>query len=179
MQPQTNNNQYRVRINQYIRIPQVRLILNDGSNAGVMETRLALKMAQDQGLDLVEINPRATPPICKIIDYGKFKYEEKKKQQAAKKNQKTIEVKEIDFRPVTEENDLNHKLESAKEFLAEGHKVKFVVKFRGREMSHPQIGRDKLDWMLQQLSELVASSTQVSMEGKNMSTIVTPKNEKN
>lgn len=142
-----------------------------------MATRDALKLAQDQGLDLIEINPKSAPPVCKIVDYGKYKYEEKKKQSAAKKTQKVVELKEITFRPVTDENDLNHKLESAKEFLADGNKVKFTVKFRGREMAHPEIGRDKLEWVLQQLLDMTANSTPIGMEGKAMSTIVTPKSE--
>lgn len=179
MQSQQNNqSQYRIRINQYIRVPQVRVILSDGSNAGIMETWTALKMAQDQGLDLVEINPKGLPPICKIIDYGKYKYQEKKAEQAAKKNQKSVDLKEIDFRPVTEENDLNHKLTAAKEFLAEGHKIKFVVKFRGREMAHPQIGRDKLNWVLDQIKDLIQNNSPISMEGKHMITVVSPKTEK-
>lgn len=176
MQTQSNF-QYRIRINHQIRIPQVRVILSDGTSAGVMATRDALKLAQDQGLDLIEINPKSAPPVCKIVDYGKYKYEEKKKQSAAKKTQKVVELKEISFRPVTDENDLNHKLDAAKEFLGEGNKVKFTVKFRGREMAHPEIGRDKLEWVLQQLLDLTLSSTPIGMEGKAMSTIVTPKSE--
>jgi translation initiation factor IF-3 len=171
---QTQQNFYRPRINHQIRIPQVRVILSDGSQAGIMETRDALKMAQEQGLDLIEINPRATPPVVRIADFGKLKYEEKKKQSAAKKNQKTVELKEIAFRPATEEHDLNHKIEAAKEFLTEGNKVKFVVKFRGRELTHTDIGKEKLEWVLQQLSELSTNFTSITMEGKNMSTVVSP-----
>lgn len=175
MQTQNNGNTYRIRINNYIRVPQVRVILADGSTAGVMNTWEALKLAQDQNLDLVEINPKSAPPVCKIVDYGKFKYDEKKKQQAAKKSQKTSDLKEIDFRPVTEDNDMNHKLQNAKEFLAEGHKVKFVVKFRGREMAHKEIGKQKLDWMLEQLKDLISGNSMISLEGKDMSTVVSPK----
>lgn len=179
MQTQNNgNNTYRIRINSYIRVPQVRVILADGSTAGVMNTWEALKLAQEQGLDLVEINPKSAPPVCKIVDYGKFKYDEKKKQQAAKKSQKTSDLKEIDFRPVTEDNDMNHKLQNAKEFLAEGHKVKFVVKFRGREMAHKEIGKQKLDWMLEQIKDLISGSSMISLEGKDMSTVVSPKTSK-
>jgi translation initiation factor IF-3 len=171
---QTNNNQYRIRVNNYIKVPQVRVILEDGTSAGVMSTRDAIKMALDQGLDLVEINPKSIPPVCKIIDYGKFKYDEKKKQNEAKKNQKVQELKEITFRPNTDENDLNHKLESAKSFLEEGHKVKFTIRFRGREIVHPEVGGDKINWILEQLKELIIAPPPISLEGKFMSIIVSP-----
>lgn len=171
---QNNNQQQRIRINHQIRIPQIRVVANDGNNLGLMATRDALKMAQDQALDLVEINPRAVPPVCKIMDFGKFKYDEKKKAQAAKKNQQNQELKEITFRPNTNENDLTHKLVQVKDFLAEGNKVKFTIRFRGREITHPQVGKDKLDWILQQLAGLIVPSPQVSLEGKFMSMIVSP-----
>jgi translation initiation factor IF-3 len=175
MQPTNNNqSQYRIRINQYIRVPQVRVVYEDGSTGGVMETRTALKAAQDAGLDLVEINPRAVPPVCKIMDYGKYKYDEKKKQQAAKKNQQVQELKELTFRPVTDENDLNHKLEQAKGFLAEGHRVKFTVRFRGREITHADIGKDKINYILEQLKEAIQPNPPIALEGKFMSTIVSP-----
>lgn len=173
-----NNNQTRIRINHQIRVPQIRVVLNDGTNAGIMATRDALKMAQDQALDLVEINPRAVPPVCKIMDYGKYKYEEKKKTAEAKKNQKLQELKELTFRPNTDENDLKHKLDQAREFLAEGHKVKFTIRFRGREITHPQVGKDKLEWILQQLTGLIAPSPSTSLEGKFMSMIVMPTKQK-
>jgi len=139
-----------------------------------MATRDALKMAQDQALDLVEINPRAVPPVCKIMDFGKFKYEEKKKAQAAKRNQVNQELKELTFRPNTDDNDLAHKVEQAKEFLTEGNKVKFTIRFRGREITHPDIGKAKLEWIQQQLAGLIQSSPQVNLEGKFMSMIVAP-----
>lgn len=175
MQNNQQTVQYRVRINKYIRVPQVRVIMEDGSSPGILNTYDALKMAQEKGLDLVEINPKGIPPVCKILDFGKYKYEEKKKLAASKKNQKANETKELTFRPNTDENDLNHKLEQAKEFLAEGNKVKFAVKFRGREITHPQIGRDKLEWFVNQLSALIIANHQISSEGKFMSVIVSPK----
>lgn len=174
MQPQNNNTQQRIRINFQIRIPQIRVVGADGENLGVLNTRDALKMAQDQNLDLVEINPRAVPPVCKIMDYGKFKYEEKKKLQAAKKNQQVQELKEITFRPNTDEGDLAHKTETAKEFLLEGHRVKFTIRFRGREITHPQVGRDKLDWIMKQLVDVALPNPPVNLEGKFMSMIVAP-----
>jgi translation initiation factor IF-3 len=174
---QTNNNtqqQFRTRINHFIRVPQVRVVLADGSSPGIMNTRDALKMAQDQGLDLIEINPKSAPPVCKIADYGKMKYEEKKQQQAAKKNQVIQELKEITFRPNTDTNDLNHKLEQAKKFLLDGNKVKFTIRFRGREITHSELGKEKLEWMLQQLQGLIADKSQISLEGKFMTLIVNP-----
>ncbi len=174
---QNNNNnstQYRIRVNHQIRIPQVRVVLDDGSSPGIMQTRDALKLAQDQGLDLVEINPKSQPPVCKIVDYGKYKYDEKKKQSEAKKNQNLQELKELTFRPNTDENDLNHKLNQAKEFLADGNKVKFTIRFRGREVTHPQVGKDKLEWIFKELSGLIQNIPPINMEGKFMSTIVSP-----
>ncbi len=174
---QTNNQQqreFRVRINKHIRVPQIRVVLADGTNAGIMNTYDALKQAQDAGFDLVEINPKAQPPVCKIMDYGKFKYEEKKKQQAAKKNQQVQEMKELTFRPNTDENDLTHKLEQAKNFLAEGDRVKFTIRFRGREIVHANIGREKLEWILKQLDGLITPNPQVNLEGKFMSMVVSP-----
>jgi translation initiation factor IF-3 len=174
---QTNNQQqreYRVRINKFIRVPQIRVVLADGTNGGIMDTFVALKQAQDAGLDLVEINPKAQPPVCKIMDYGKYKYEEKKKVQAAKKNQQTQELKELTFRPNTDENDLNHKLEQAKSFLEEGDRVKFTVRFRGREIVHANIGKEKLQWILRQLGTTIAPNPQINLEGKFMSMVVSP-----
>jgi translation initiation factor IF-3 len=170
-----NNNQQRIRTNHQIRIPQIRVVLADGSNAGVMATFEALKIAKDSGLDLVEINPKTVPPVCKIMDYGKYKYEEKKKLQVAKKNQVVQELKELTFRPNTDENDLNHKLDQAKEFLADGNKVKFTVRFRGREITHADLGKTKLEWCVQQLQGLIADKPQISLEGKFMWLIVSPK----
>lgn len=176
---QTNNNQqYRVRVNNYIRVPEVRVVLADGSTAGVMQTRDALKMARDQGLDLVEINPRSQPPVCKIVDYGKFKYDEKKKQQEQKKHQKIQELKELTFRPNTDENDLTHKLNQAKGFLADGDKVKFTVRFRGREITHPDVAKDKINWIIQQLGSTITANPQISLEGKFMWVIVSPTKQK-
>jgi translation initiation factor IF-3 len=172
---QTNNNfQTRIRTNHQIRVPQIRVILNDGTNAGVMNTYEALKLAKDQSLDLVEINPAAKPPVCKIMDFGKYKYEEKKKAQAAKRNQVVQELKELTFRPNTDENDLNHKLDQAKEFLAEGNKVKFTIRFRGREITHADLGKEKLEWILQQLQGSITDRPQISLEGKFMWMIVSP-----
>lgn len=173
---QTNNNhtQYRVRINHFIRVPQIRVLLADGSNGGIMDTSVALKLAKDQGLDLVEINPKAAPPVCRIVDYGKMKYEEKKKAQDAKKNQQVQELKEITFRPNTDIGDLEHKLVKAKEFLEEGNRTKLTVRFRGREVVHLNVGREKIEWILQRLDGMIAPNPQINMEGKFMSVVVSP-----
>jgi translation initiation factor IF-3 len=173
---QTNNQQqqFRIRINQYIRVPQVRVVLSDGSNGGIMATHEALKLARDENLDLIEINPKSVPPVCKIADFGKMKYEEKKKQQIAKRNQVVQELKELTFRPNTDSNDLNHKLDQAKGFLEEGNKVKFTIRFRGREITHSELGRQKLEWLLQELQGLITDKPQISLEGKFMSMLVSP-----
>lgn len=175
MQQQENSFQNRIRINYQIRVPQVRLILDDGTSPGVLPTREALQMANSLGLDLVEINPKAFPPVCKILDYGKFKYEEKKKLISAKKAQKQSEIKELSFRPNTGDHDLNHKLESAKQFLQDGNKVKFSVKFRGREITHPQIAKEKLEMIIKELSTLISNIPPISLDGKIMSMIIVPK----
>ena len=170
-----NKPQYRARINYQIRAAQVRVILEDGSSPGVMNLRDALKMAQELNLDLIEINPKAIPPVTKIANFGKMLYEEKKKQAAAKKNQKNNELKELTVRPNTDENDLNVKLNQAKEFIAEGNKVKFAVKFKGREITHPELGKAKLEWFVQQLEALISPNFQLMTEGKIMSVIISPK----
>jgi len=172
---QKQNTQNRIRINNFIRVPQVRVINAEGLSLGVMTANEALKLAREQNLDLIEINPKASPPVCKIVDFGKYKYEEKKKLSEAKKNQKVSELKEISFRPNTDDGDLNHKLESARQFLTDGDKVKFTVKFRGREITHPKVGEDKLRWILKELSTLIAFHTPLSLEGKVMSVMINPK----
>jgi len=176
-----NNNQqreYRILTNWQIRVPQIRVVGADGANLGVMATRDALKLAQDQALDLVEVNPRSVPPVCKIMDFGKFKYEEKKKAQAAKKNQHVQEMKELIFHSNTDENDLSHKVEQAKQFVTDGHKVKFTIRFRGREITHLDIGKSKLDWIIQQLTGLIVPNPQITLEGKFMSMTVMPYKQK-
>jgi translation initiation factor IF-3 len=163
------------RINTQIRVPQVRLILDDGSSPGIVETWLALKQAKEAGLDLVEINPKSLPIVARIMDYGKFKYEQAKKDKEARKNQKATDTKELSFRPTTDDNDIAHKLAKAREFLAEGHRVRVAMKFRGRELSHMDIGREKLEGIVASLNDLTASNTPFTSEGKQIITILTPK----
>jgi translation initiation factor IF-3 len=176
---QTNNSnqsqqtQYRTRINQYIKVPQVRLIKEDGTSE-ILDTRTALKLAQDQGLDLVEINHKAAPIIVKIMDFGRYQYEQKKKTQADKKKQQVSELKEITLRPNIDIHDLEHKLEQAKQFLSDNNRCKLTMKFRGRELQHSDIGKEKLAWMIQQLDGLIIANPSISLEGKLMSVILAP-----
>jgi translation initiation factor IF-3 len=166
---------YRIRINHFIKVPQVRVIDDEGNTLGVMNTSEALSLAKSKNLDLIEVNPKSFPPVCKILDYGKFKYEEKKKLVQAKKNQKQSEVKEISFHPNTDNNDLNHKLNLAKDFLKDGNNVRFIVKFRGREITHPELGEQKLRWFLEETKELIVNNSQIFLEGKIMSLNLTAK----
>src|SRR6185369_10383153 len=137
-----------IRINHRIRVPEVRVVVEDGGiMLGVMSTQQALREAEERGLDLVEVNPKATPPVCKILDFGKFKYEEKKRAREAKRKQTVVEVKEIKLRPKTDDHDLDVKLRAARRFIESGNKVKFTVRFRGREIAHPDRARMQLDWL--------------------------------
>ena len=171
---QSNTVQYKPRKNYQIKAAQVRLIGSDGSNIGVVSLQEALQKAKDEGLDLVEINGKSVPVVCKVIDFGKMLYEEKKKQQIEKRKQQVQELKELTFKPNTDTNDLLHKLEQAKGFLSEGHRCKLVCRFRGREIVHSDIGRDKLVWILEQLSGLIVANPPISLDGKLMSVVVSP-----
>jgi translation initiation factor IF-3 len=177
----TNNNQqpqqFRVRINQFIKTLQVRLINEDGTSE-ILNTRDALKMAQDQGLDLVEINGKASPSIVRIVDFGKFKYEQAKKAKADKKNQQVQELKELTLRPNIDTNDLNHKIEQAKQFILDGNRCKLVCRFRGREITHSNLGTEKLSAIIAQLDGLIVANPHISLDGKFMSVILVPSKNK-
>jgi translation initiation factor IF-3 len=175
MQEKTPNIQNRIRINWQIKVPQVRVVLEDGSSPGVMLTHQALQMAKDAGLDLVEINAKVSPPICKIIDYGKFKYNEKKRLSEIKENLKQIEIKEIRFRPNIDIHDLNHKISQARGFLEDGNHVKFTIKHYGREITHPELAKEKLQIVIEQLSKLSPKVSQIQMEGKIIHMTISPK----
>ena len=151
------------------------MILDDGGMLGVMTTSEALKEAHKRGLDLVEVNPKAVPPVCKILDFGKFKYEEKKKQREAKKRQTVVEVKEIKLRPKTDDHDLEVKVRAARRFLESGNKVKFTVRFRGREIMHPDRARMQLDLVTKQCEDLALIEQRASMEARAMSLLIAPK----
>ncbi|MCL2447587.1 MAG: translation initiation factor IF-3 [Polyangiaceae bacterium] len=173
--PRQQQRGYQIRVNHRIRVPEVRVIDADGSMLGVLQTHEALRKAQEQGLDLVEVNPKAEPPVCKILDFGKYKYEEKKKQAQARRNQSVVEIKEIKLRPKTDDHDIAFKVKAARRFLEAGHKVKFTVRFRGREITHPEKAHEQLDIILKALDDVGNVETRPSMEARAMSLIVAPK----
>lgn len=163
-----------MRINEHIRVPEVRLIGVDGQQVGVMPTKEALAQAVEAQLDLVEVAPQATPPVCRIMDYGKFKYQQSKKQQEARRRATTIQVKEVKVRPKIEEHDMGFKLRNAKRFLEDGDKVKISVIFRGREIAHTDRGFRILALMAEALAEVGNVEQNPKLEGRNLSMIVTP-----
>jgi translation initiation factor IF-3 len=162
------------RINHRIRAQEVRVIY-EGEQLGVMPTHQALRLAEDKGLDLVEISPSASPPVCRIMDYGKFKYEEAKKKQQQKKSTSIFETKEIKFRPKTEEHDMDFKVKHIRRFLEEGHRVRLVVMFRGREMAHPQTGRAVLDRAVSRCADISSVEATPHLEGRAMAMLVAPR----
>lgn len=163
----------RTRINERIRVREVRVIDENGQQLGIMPPQQALAIARQKGLDLVEVSATAVPPVCRIMDYGRFQYLEQKRARQAKKHQKTIEIKEIKFRPKVDEHDYQFKKKHIERFLAEGDKVKATVFFRGREMAHPEIGRRILDRLIAELGETAIAETLPRLEGNQMSTILT------
>ena len=162
-------------INEQIRDREVRLIGANGEQLGIMSARDAQKHAQEAGLDLVKVAPTAKPPVCKIIDYGKYKYELARKEKEAKKKQKTIEVKEVRLSPNIEENDLNTKVNNARKFLTKGNKVKVTLRFRGREMAHMQSSKHILDEFAQSLSDIAVVEKAPKVEGRSMTMFLTEK----
>jgi translation initiation factor IF-3 len=173
--PRQQQRGYQIRVNHRIRVPEVLVIGPDGNKLGVLQTHEALRMAHEQGLDLVEINPKSDPPVCKILDFGKYKYEEKKKQAQARRNQAVVEIKEIKLRPKTDDHDINFKIRAARRFLEAGHKVKFTVRFRGREITHPEKAHEQLDVILKALDDVSNVETRPMMEARAMSLVVAPK----
>ena len=163
------------RINHQIKVSEVRLIRADGKNVGVVSTREALDMAQDADLDLVEVAPTAKPPVCRILDYGKFQYEQDKKEREARKQQKKIEIKEIQLRPKTTDHHRGFKIKAAREWLADGKKVKVRIRFRGREITYPEIARDTLDEIAKELADIAVIEQFPNMEGRNMLMVLAPK----
>ncbi len=156
----------------------MRVVTDDGETLGVMDTRDAIQEARKRGLDLVEISPNGKPPVCKIIDYGKFLYEQKKRAHDAKKKQVTVQVKEIKFRPGTDDHDYNYRMEHAKQWLGEGDKVRAAIAFRGREMTHRELGAKILKKLTEDLIELADVEVYPKMEGYQMFTIFVPKKAK-
>ncbi|MCX7367542.1 MAG: translation initiation factor IF-3 [Alphaproteobacteria bacterium] len=163
------------RINDEIRVPQVRLIDDAGEMIGVMSAREALIRAYDLGLDLVEISPNAVPPVCKILDYGKYKYEQQKKANEARKKQKVVEIKEIKVRPNIDDHDYDVKMKQMKNFIGEGDKVKVTLRFRGREMAHQELGVKVLERIRNDLTELVKVEQMPKLENRQMVMVVSPK----
>ena len=162
-------------INEQIRDKEVRLIGEEGEQLGIMSSRDALKMAEEAGLDLVKIAPTAKPPVCKIVDYGKYKYEQIRKEKEAKKKQKTIEIKEIRLSPNIDTNDLNTKVNSARKFLSKGDKVKVTLRFRGREMAHMNNSKHILDDIAESLSDIAVVEKAPKVEGRSMTMFLTEK----
>ena len=162
-------------INGQIRDKEVRVIAENGDQLGVMPVKEAMKLAQEAELDLVKIAPKAQPPVCKIIDYGKYRYELARKEKEAKKKQKTVEVKEVRISPNIDTNDLNTKVNNAKKFIAKGNKVKVTLRFRGRELAHMQQSKHILDDFAEMLAEVAVVEKPAKLEGRSMSMVLTEK----
>lgn len=162
------------RINEDIKVKEVRLIDAEGENRGIVSIKEALEIADEAGLDLIEISPQATPPVCKVLDYGKYKYEVQKRKNEAKKNQKVVEIKELKLRPMIDTHDYEVKVKQAKKFLKDGNKVKFTMRFKGRELSANDMGRNVLDRLLEDLEGLCKLDSAPKLEGKQMMMIISP-----
>ena len=162
-------------INEEIRDSEVRLIGSTGEQLGIMSAAEAQHIADEQGLDLVKISPQATPPVCKLMDYGKFRFEQGKREKEAKKNQHVVEIKEVRMSPGIDVGDFNTKLKNAQKFVADGNRVKVSVRFRGREMAHTDIGRDLLVRFAEAIAETATLDKEPKMEGRSMSIFLSPK----
>ena len=162
-------------LNEDIRDSEIRLIGSTGEQLGIMSAAQAQRIADEQGLDLVKISPQATPPVCKLMDYGKFRFEQGKRDKEAKKNQHVVEIKEIRMSPGIDVGDFNTKLKNAQKFLADGNRVKVSVRFRGREMAHTDIGKDLLVRFAEQCAEVATLDKEPKLEGRSMSIFLSPK----
>ena len=162
------------RFNHRINSPEVQVITSNGENLGILNLQDAISRAKDQGLDLIEISPNARPPVCKIMDMGKFKYDQQKKANKAKKKQKKIELKEIKLRPVTEVHDYTFKIKNAQKFLSKGDKVKFTIRFKGREMQHSNLGNDLMEKIKQDMQSIGKVELQPRFDGKQMIMVIQP-----
>ena len=170
-----NNNNKDHRVNEMIRVREVRLIDDEGNQKGIVPTLEALKLAKEKDLDLVEVSPNANPPVCKILDYGKYRFEQEKKLRDAKKNQKVLKLKEIRMQPKIGSGDLDTKAKHVQEFLDEGDKVKVTIRFRGRELAHTELGYDVLKEVLKRLTSAYVVEKQPAMDGKTMSMTISAK----
>jgi translation initiation factor IF-3 len=162
------------RSNNRISSPEVQVIGSDGENIGIINTNEAISMAKEQGLDLIEIAPNAKPPVCKIIDMGKFKYDAQKKANVAKKKQKIVLLKEIKMRPVTETHDYDFKVKNAKKFIGKGDKVKFTIRFKGRELQHSHLGRELMDKIKADMQDISKVELHPKFDGKQMIMVIQP-----
>ena len=165
-------------LNEDIRDKEIRLIGSEGEQLGIMSADEALKIADEQGLDLVKISPQAVPPVCKLMNYGKFRFEQSKREKEAKKNQHVVEIKEIRMSPGIDVGDFNTKLKNAQKFVADGNRVKVSVRFRGREMAHTDIGKALLDKFAEQCAETANLDKGAKLEGRMMSIFLSPKSGK-
>ena len=162
------------RINEEIKVKEVRLIDENGENRGIISIREALSLAAEADLDLIEISQQATPPVCKILNFGKYKYEMQKRKAEAKKNQKVVEIKELKLRPMIDTHDYEVKIKQAKKFLSEGNKVKFTMRFKGREMNTSNLGQDVLHRILEDLEGLYKLDSEPKMDGRQMMMLISP-----
>jgi len=162
------------RANEKIRALDVQVIGSEGGNLGVMQLKKAIELAKQEELDLIEISPNANPPVCKIMDMGKYKYDLQKKANLAKKKQKTVLLKEIKLRPGTETHDYNFKIKNAKKFITKGDKVKFTVKFKGREMQHTELGKELMKRIIEETKDIAKIESQPKFEGRQMVMIIQP-----
>ena len=160
--------------NNRINSPEVQVIASNGENLGILNTNQAISMAKEEGLDLIEIAPNANPPVCKIIDMGKFKYDAQKKANKAKKKQKIVSLKEIKLRPVTETHDYEFKVKNAKKFILKGDKVKFTIRFKGREFQHASLGNDLMEKIKQDIEPIGRVELEPKFEGKQMIMVIQP-----
>ena len=171
---QRRNKSFGPKYNNRINSSEVQVIDSDGENLGILNTQEAINKAKNEGLDLIEIAPNAKPPVCKIMDIGKYKYDQQKKANKAKKNQKKVELKEIKLRPVTEGHDYTFKIKNAQKFLAKGDKVKFTIKFKGRELQHVNLGNELMDKIKSDMENVGKIELQPKFDGKQMIMVVQP-----
>jgi translation initiation factor IF-3 len=170
----TQRNDDEIRINENITAKQVRLIDAENENRGIVSLKEALALAEEEGLDLIEISPQANPPVCKILDFGKFRYEQQKRKNEAKKNQKVVEIKELKLRPMIDTHDYEVKVKQAKKFLEQGNKVKFTMRFKGRELSANDMGKQVLSKLIEDLEDCSKIDSEMKLEGRQMTMILSP-----
>jgi translation initiation factor IF-3 len=170
----TQHNEDEIRINENITAKQVRLIDANNENRGIVSIKEALALAEEEDLDLIEISPQANPPVCKILDFGKFRYEQQKRKAEAKKNQKVVEIKELKLRPMIDTHDYEVKVKQAKKFLEQGNKVKFTMRFKGRELSANDMGKQVLSKLVEDLEDCAKVDSEMKLEGRQMTMILSP-----